>query len=88
MSKRLTCSTTKKIYLSESLAEDALIEARIQFDYPAGRGPIAVYRCEDCGYYHLTSQGLMNEKLKKYLASGSVEKQKEANRWLDKLKHK
>jgi hypothetical protein len=88
MSVRLTCSTTKKIYLSESLAEDALIEARIQFDYPAGRGPVAVYRCEDCGYYHLTSQGLMNENLRKYLASGSVERQKEANRWLDKLKHK
>lgn len=88
MSKRLTCSTTKKIYLSESLAEDALIEARIQFDYPEGRGPVAVYRCEDCGYYHLTSQGSVNEKLKKYLASGSVDKQKEANRWLDKLKHK
>jgi uncharacterized Zn finger protein len=83
-----TCITTKKIYLSETLAEEALIEARIQYEYAANRGPVAVYRCDDCGYFHLTSQGSMNEKLKIYLASGKIDKQKEANRWLNKLKHK
>jgi ABC-type ATPase with predicted acetyltransferase domain len=76
------------VYVTEVLAEDALIEARIQFDYPSGQGPVAVYRCDDCGYYHLTSQGLMSEKLKTYLASGQVEKQKQANFWADKLNRK
>lgn len=88
MGKSTTCVSNKKIYLTEVLAEEALLEARIQFDYPSGRGPVAVYRCEDCGYFHLTSQGAMNEKLKSYLSSGKIDKQKEANRWLDKLKRK
>lgn len=88
MSKRLTCASTKKIYLSEDLAEDALIEARIQFDYAVGKGPVAVYRCETCGYFHLTSRGTQSQRLTKYLASGAIDKQKEANKWLDKLKYK
>jgi hypothetical protein len=88
MSKQSPCISTKKIYFTEVLAEEALIEARIQFDYPANRGPIAIYKCEDCGYFHLTSQGTINERLKTYLASGKIDKQKEANRWLDKLKHR
>jgi hypothetical protein len=88
MSKHVSCTSNKRLYLSENLAEEALIEARIQFDYGSGKGPIGVYRCEDCGYFHLTSQGLINEKLKSYLASGAVDKHKEANRWLNKLKHK
>jgi ABC-type ATPase with predicted acetyltransferase domain len=85
---RVICSTGKKVYASEALAEDALIEARIQFDYQAGRGPVAVYRCEACGHYHLTSQGPMSEKLKMYLASGQLDKQKQANYWAHKLKGK
>ncbi|MCI0750497.1 MAG: hypothetical protein L0Y35_01545 [Flammeovirgaceae bacterium] len=74
------------MYLSEALAEDALIEARTAYEYPKGTGPIAVYQCDECGYYHLTSKGPINEKLSKYMADGKLNLQKEANRWLDKLK--
>jgi hypothetical protein len=88
MAKPVRCISTKKVYLSESLAEEALIDARIQFEYPNGLGPIATYRCEDCGYYHLTSSGIMNERLKEYLASGKIDRQKTANQWLTKLKRK
>ena len=80
------CVSRKKSYASESLAIDALIEARIQFDYAAGYGPVAVYRCEDCGQYHLTSRGPQNEKLTAQLNSGKIQQQKEANRWLEKFK--
>jgi hypothetical protein len=82
------CITGKKRYPSEQIAEDALIEARTQFDYPANNGPIAVYRCEDCGDYHLTSKGKMNERLAKSLAEGAIQKQKEANFWLNKFRKK
>jgi hypothetical protein len=88
MPKPITCISTKKVYLSEPLAEEALIEARIQFDYPAGSGPVAVYKCEDCGYYHLTSGGVMSQRLKEYLASGKIDRQKIANEWLNKIKRK
>jgi len=70
------------------MAEDALIEARAKFSYAPSSGPIAVYQCEDCGFFHLTSKGKMNERLAKQLGEGKIDLQKEANRWLDKLKKK
>jgi ABC-type ATPase with predicted acetyltransferase domain len=80
------CPTGKRLYLSEQLAEDALIEAHVHFDYRSGSGPVAVYRCEDCGNYHLTSQGPMNTRLSQLLAKGTIKKQKEAARWQGKFK--
>jgi len=77
---------SKKSYPTNQLAEDALIEARITFDYPKNGGPIAVYPCEDCGQYHLTSQGSMNERLAGLLSSGAIGKLKQANEWEKKLK--
>jgi len=76
------------MYPSTNIAEDALIEARTNFDYATNNGPVGIYLCEDCGYYHLTSQGRMNERLAQQLAEGKIQKQKEANHWLDKFKNK
>lgn len=84
----LKCSTHKKVYATETLAEEALIGARTAYDYPHNNGPVAVYRCDDCGYYHLTSRGPMNIKLQQLLKDGSINRQKEADAWLAKLKHK
>ena len=68
------------------LAEDALIEAWIKFEYAPGSGPIAIYKCDDCGQYHFTSQGPMNENLSVALTSGKIKQQKVGNDWLNKLK--
>jgi hypothetical protein len=70
------------------MAEDALIEARTNFDYSNGNGPIAVYQCEDCGDFHLTSKGPVNEKLAKAQTDGQIDKNKQANHWLEKFKRK
>lgn len=80
------CSSGKRTYPTREVAEDALIETRTRFENP--QGPVSVYQCEDCGYFHLTSKGPMNEKLARALAEGSIGRQKEANRWLDKLKRR
>ena len=80
------CVTHKKMYSSRELAEDALIDARVRFSYAHGRGPVAVYKCEDCGHYHLTSQGVMNERLAKFIEEGKLKLHKEAGYWTDKLK--
>lgn len=80
------CTTGKRLYSNEQLAEDALIEAHIHFDYRSGGGPVAVYQCEECGNYHLTSQGAMNPRLSQQLANGVINKQKEAGRWQSKFK--
>ena len=80
------CVTAKKMYPSQEIAEDALIEARTQFEYKENQGPIGVYQCEDCGYYHLTSKGKMNDKLAAQLKNGKIKLQKEANRWTEKFR--
>jgi len=80
------CSSGKRTYDTEALAEEALIGAYIQFEYRAGTGPMAVYRCEDCGRYHLTSTGTMNQRLAELLSSGAIQKQRQARDWEQKWK--
>jgi hypothetical protein len=82
----IKCVSNKKLYPSWEVAEDALIEAHTHFDYSRGNGPIGVYQCEDCGYYHLTSQGSMNQKLEQLIKDGKIQRQKEANQWLNRIK--
>lgn len=74
------------MYATQALAEDALIDARSRFHYRGQQGPVAVYKCDECGQYHLTSQGDMNARLSQDLAAGKIDLQKEANHWLDKIK--
>lgn len=84
----LRCVSNKKVYPTKEIAEDALIEAHTQFEYKMGSGPLAVYLCEDCGYFHLTSQGPMNQKLEHLMKEGKIQRQKEANQWLNKMKRR
>jgi len=82
----LKCVSNKKVYPSKEIAEDALIEAHMQFEYTRGNGPIAVYKCEDCANYHLTSQGPINPKLEQLMKDGRIDRQREANQWLRRIK--
>ena len=82
------CISGKRMYSSQQVAEDVLIESWTRFDYTASNGPLSVYKCDDCGQFHLTSAGPMNERLSKALAEGGIRRQKEADRWLDKLKRR
>lgn len=80
------CITGKKVYYTLEVAEDALIEAWINFEFGSGKGPVTVYKCDDCGCYHLTSQGKMNAKLERYLSEGKIKREKEARHWNTRLK--
>lgn len=82
----IKCLTGKKGYQSQSLAEDALIEAHIQYDYGNRTGPVNVYKCEECGQYHLTSRGETNPRLETFRKEGHLGKHKQAAQWLHKLK--
>lgn len=84
----IKCSSGKKVYVTRELAEEALIGARTRFDYPPGKGPVNVYQCEDCGYFHLTSKGMINDALAKRQKDGTIDRDKEADAWLNKLKRK
>lgn len=82
----IKCPTAKRLYSTEQLAEDALIEAHINFEYPTGGGPVAVYRCDDCDCYHLTSKGTMNMRLTAMLNNGEMRKKKVAGQWEKRFK--
>ncbi len=82
----MKCNSGKRSYLTGQLAEEALIEAHINFDYRAGGGPIAIYVCGECGAYHLTSQGTMNERLAGLIKDGYIQNQKEAAQWQQNFK--
>lgn len=82
----IRCVSNKKVYSTQEIAEDALIEAHTQFQYKENSGPIAIYRCEDCGYYHLTSKGPMNARLQQMIQEGKIRLQREANDWLHKMR--
>lgn len=75
------CSSGKKTYYSEYDAEEALIDAWGRNNYREGSGPLAVYACTECRYFHWTSRPPINEKLKKALEDGSILKEQEANKW-------
>ena len=83
----IKCASNKKVYATKELAEEALIEAHSQFDYK-GKGPIAVYQCDDCCYFHLTSKGSVNQKLAELLKGDKIQRTREANQWLHKIKRK
>ncbi|MGC4020718.1 MAG: hypothetical protein QM734_01635 [Cyclobacteriaceae bacterium] len=81
----LKCSTGKRVYQTEIIAEEALIDSHSRNNY-SGNGPIAVYKCEECGYYHFTSKGSMNKRLAELIASGKIKLQQQANEWSQKWK--
>ena len=74
------------MYVNEELAIEALIGAHTAYSYKAGQGHIAVYCCDDCGQYHFTSKGPMNDQLYRQLSDGRISKEKEANHWISRFK--
>lgn len=81
----VNCPSHKKIFLSLELAEDALLDSH-QRNHYKGTGPVNIYLCHDCGYYHFTSKGELNAKLKQQLENGTVAKGQEAAWWENKLR--
>jgi hypothetical protein len=82
------CVSGKRIYPSQEIAEEVLIETWTRFDFNEGNGPVSVYCCDDCGRYHLTSKGPMNERLARAIADGVIKRKKEANRWSEKFRRR
>lgn len=82
------CVSGKRMYPSQEVAEEVLIESWTRYHYSGGNGPISVYQCDDCGQFHLTSRGIMNKKLADALQNGKVDRQKEANKWAERFKRR
>ncbi len=80
------CISGKKRYDSRHMAEDALIDAWERNYYTLTNGPVNVYRCEDCGDWHWTSKGTLNERLAAELRGERLKKKREANDWEKRFK--
>jgi len=84
--KVLSCRSGKKLFITAALAEDALLEAWANYHYTPSNGPRNIYQCDECGHFHFTSKGEMNTRLAEALKDGSIDRQREANRWMNKFK--
>lgn len=77
----MNCPSKKKAHTNIDAAEIALIEARIRFE---GSTVVNVYECEDCGSWHLTSQGDVNPRLQEMIDSGALDEEIKKYEWREK----
>lgn len=78
----MSCPTHKYQYLSQDLAETALIDQHIYKGFAPHEGPQNVYECDICGYWHLTSKNAeRSARLQEMIDSGELKRKQEASRW-------
>ena len=78
----MACPTNKYQYMSQDLAETAMIDQHIYKGFLPHEGPQNVYECDICGYWHLTSKAISrNERLQETIDSGEMKRKQEAQRW-------
>ena len=77
----MDCVTKKVCFETKELAEEALINNRVRFN----TGPNNVYLCDDCGYYHLTSQGQESTNLSDEKIKQRITRERDAGFWEDTL---
>ncbi|WP_305983252.1 hypothetical protein [Roseivirga thermotolerans] len=78
----MSCSSGKYQYMSQDLAETALIDQHIYKGFLPHEGPQNVYECQVCGYWHLTSKATeQNPRLAEMIASGEMKRKQEASKW-------
>lgn len=80
-----SCPSGKRAFVTEVQAEEALIDTRTR-GVDERQGPVGVYRCDDCGQFHLTSKGPMNARLAQYIKDGKLKLNQEAERWKSRMK--
>lgn len=78
------CVSGKKAFENRHLAEEALIEHMIRFNHTAGRGPVNIYECEDCGLFHFTSKGNPHPILEQ--KRDYIKRQQDARDWENRLR--
>ena len=75
------CVSGKRIYASEDVALEALIQHHIINNYRANEGPINVYECQDCTNWHFTSKGKKHSAFDDPDILRTIEREKRAHNW-------
>lgn len=78
----MDCVTGKVCFETIEKAEEALINNRIRFK----TGPKNIYQCNDCGFYHFTSQGEERSNLSDQETQEHINRERDASHWEDKLR--
>ena len=80
----MSCSTGKKGYYTEDEVQEALIRSHIRFISTASN----YYVCDDCGEYHLTSQGGKHPLLDNPAIRTRIKNEQREQDWLGKFNKK
>ena len=77
----VNCVTGKVCYETRDEAIQALINNWIEKNHRIGMGPINVYKCPECGNWHLTSKGSKAAELIEALENGKIERERKMLDW-------
>ncbi len=78
----MSCSTGKNGYYTEEEVQEALIRSQIRFIKAANN----YYQCNDCGEYHLTSQGDEHPMLKEPKVVARIQREQRVQEWEGRFK--
>ncbi len=82
----MKCVSGKRVYESEELALDALIQNQIRNHYRDGSGPVNVYECHECKNWHFTSKGPKADILEDPETIQRIRKEREGLEWESRLR--
>jgi len=78
----MSCPSKKNQYVTNVLAETALIDIHINRNFSEDQGPQNIYQCQFCGDWHLTSKSpTRNERLQEMIDSGEMQRRQQARQW-------
>jgi hypothetical protein len=78
----IDCPSRKIIYYSEKEAKEFLIMLHVKYQNSSTR---TFYTCDQCGYFHLTFLGEIDDTLKQAEQVGRIDQLREADYWIRKL---
>lgn len=73
----MSCSTGKNGYYTEKEVQEALIRSHIKFNKAA----INYYQCNDCGEFHLTSQGALHSLINEPKVQERIKRERKSQEW-------
>ena len=82
----MKCVSGKVVHYSEQSALEALVQNHIRFYHNDNAGPVNVYECRDCGYFHLTSSGSKHPLLDDPEVKKRIKLEKQSLHWESKLR--
>ncbi len=78
----MKCVTGKNGYYNEDEVQEALIRSHIRFP----RAAVNYYLCQDCGEYHLTSQGERHPILDDPQTRQRIQREQQEQDWLARFR--